>query len=223
MNVFVRSYLIAGAAVASTGFFAVAPAVLPVTPYGSWVASAQPTDDTHRPGPGTGSGSPGDATPSVAGQATPGSRPQTNVVSGDGQASSSDSGRVAVRLPSRATATVGGNTAAARTTSDVQSFGASGNRVTVAANGFIRPHTQSTTTRSATTASATAASAPDSASAPSTGRTINAAVQRALAGHESATAHAGGGAGTTTATGQAPTGIPAAQPARSSSPYAGNR
>jgi hypothetical protein len=77
--------------------------------------------------------------------------------------------------------------------------------------------------------SATAASAPDSAAAASPGQTINAAVRRALAGQTSATAHASAAAraasnassSATVDTGAA-TSVPAARPARSSSPYAGS-
>jgi hypothetical protein len=212
MNSSVRSCLIAGVAVVTAGFPAV---VLPVTPYGSGIASAQPADSTDGPGPAAGSGSrgadrneAGTGTNAVAGQANRGSQ-----VTGNRQTSSA-SGQVAVYPRSRSTTAPGlGN--------DVQSFGASGNRVTFAANGSIRPQTQPVTTREAATVSATAASAPDSSSTPSTGRTINAAVQRALAGQQSATAHASGGTSETVSTEQATIG--AAQAARSSSPYAGNR
>lgn len=254
MKVSVRSYLIAGLAMASTGIIAVTPVVLPVTPYGTGVAGAQPADDdsnneTDRPGADSGveqnqestgtptrsSDEPTDdddsSASAVAGQSNRGARSRISVVPGDGQTStgdgqtSTDGRQVAVRLPSRVTADVDGDTPAPGVSNDVQSFGALRSRVTVAANGSIRPHTQVSTSRAVTRVSATAASAADSASAPSPGRTINAAVQRALAGQTSATAHASTSASgrATVRTETAPTGIRAAQPARSSSPYAGNR
>jgi hypothetical protein len=220
MKVSVRSYLIAGVAVASTGIIAVTPAVLPVTP--SWIAGAQPADDgstndTDRPGTRAGSGSPS-ADQGQNGMGTPARAAEPSQV-GRSRASAVDSTGVAAGLPSRIN--VAGNSSSLRTTSDVQTVGASGNRVTVAANGSIRLNTQST--GSVRRVSASASSAADSAPSPSPGGTINVAVQRALAGQASATAHANGSAAATVNTEQAPTGIRAAQPARSSSPYAGNR
>jgi hypothetical protein len=237
MKISARSYLIAGVTAASTGLITLTPIVLPVTPYGTWIAGAQPADNnssngTDRPGTGARSTSPhagasdkptdvdNSSASAVAGQANRGSPSPISVVSGNGQASTGSAGVVG-RLSSHVTTGTYGGTRPLRVTNDVQSFGASRNRVTVAANGFILPHAQVATTRSLTRVSATTASAADSAPTPSPGQTINAAVQRAMAGQASATAHASGSAGATVSTGQAPTGIPAAQPARSSSPYAG--
>lgn len=158
----------------------------------------------------------------VAGQADRGRRWRLSILSGNGQ-TSIDGQTAAVRQSSRLTAGGSTGSATSRVSNDIQSFGASANRVRVTANGSIRLHTQVAATRTVTGVSAIAASAPDSAAVPSSGRTINVAVQRALAGQTAATAHANANTSGTVRTEQAMTGIRAAQPARSSSPYAGNR
>ena len=226
MKVSVRSYLTAGLAIASAGVIAVTP-----------IANAQPddgsTDQTDRSGASR-------STSAATGQGEGVTRSgRSSVRPGDDGASASAVGQVdrgtrsrAVdpgtrSRPSSVTTGLRNGTAASAVTNAVRSFGASRIRVTVAANGAIRTGTHA---GSVSEVSATTASAPDGAAAPSPGQTINAAVRRALAGQTSATAHADAAAraasnassSATVDTGPATTSVPAARPARSSSPYAGN-